>query len=133
MAIFAFGGAAFVELQSMQAALFYFAMLIVQSIFVRQAASNYGKRVCGAGGRKGRIDVTCDLAPPAERLGSFALEVRMMVAIAVLELLEGHAKPPRGLPAIRALLHKPGCGGVAQRVPHYIFAEAGVLEDAFPG
>jgi hypothetical protein len=34
--------------------------------------------------------------------GGFFLKIRMMVAIAVLELLDRHAKEPGGLPPIRA-------------------------------
>jgi hypothetical protein len=54
------------------------------------------------------------LAPSAEGLRRLLLEVGMVVAVALLQLLDGHAESSSGFPQVGAGLHLPRSRGMAE-------------------
>ena len=72
------------------------------------------------------------LALSTEGFRGLTLEIRVVMTIVFLKLLNGHPKPTCGLPHVGASLHQPGCRGVAQGVTDDVFVEASVKQNAFP-
>jgi hypothetical protein len=56
----------------------------------------------------------------------------MVVAVVLLELLDGHAEPSSSFPQVGACLHLPRSRGMPERMPHHVLTKACILEDALP-